>query len=196
VLDQAGHPTPDDALPAVLRCQALAGEVAPALARLERAIGALDEEDLVQLLTQLGDVAIARGQAPAAAAWWERQLPALLAAYPASYDLLLARFKVLAAAQVEPETLVAAADALVKANRKNARHDLGREPIWRIAAEDPGELLDTAQAAERIGRSPAFVSKRLEAGTIPVHRQGEQVRIPARGLLAWKAVMDAHRLLD
>jgi len=195
-IEASGAMVESTALPAVLRCQALAGEVEPAFARLERGIGTIEDEDLVQLLMQLGDVAIARGRAPAAAAWWQRLLPALLAAYPASYDLLLARFKVLAAAQVEPAALVAAADALVKANRKNARHDLGREPIWRVAAEDPGELLDTAQAAELVGRSPSFIAKRLEAGTIPVHRQGEQVRIPKRGLLAWKAVVEAHRLLD
>ena len=195
-LELMGATLDSAALPPVLRCQALAGEVEPAFARIVRGLGTIKEEDLILILTQLGDVAIARGCAPAAAVWWQRQLPALLAAYPASYDLLLAHFKVLAAAQVEPLALVAAADALVKANRKNARHDLGREPIWRVAAEDPGELLDTAQAAELVGRSPAFIAKRLEAGTIPAHRQGEQLRIPKRGLLAWKAVVDAHRLLD
>jgi hypothetical protein len=195
-LERAGMAIPAESLPALLRSQALAGDIAGALARLERSIGAMDEEEMVQLLLQLGDAAVSRGQAPASAAWWERTLPALLAAYPPSYDLLLARFKVLAAAQVEPAQLVAAADALIAANKKNARHDLAREPIWRVAAAEPGELVDTAQAAELIGRSPAFVAKRLDAGTIPIHRQGDQVRIPKRGLLAWKAVVEAHRLLD
>jgi hypothetical protein len=101
---------------------------------------------------------------------------------------------------VPGERLVEAADALVAANRKSARQDLTREPIWRVTVA-PGNLLDTTAAAEVIGRTPAFVAKRLEQGTIPFHRsvvdgQSDQVRIPEGALRAWLAVMQAHKLLD
>jgi hypothetical protein len=92
--------------------------------------------------------------------------------------------------------LLPAAAALLAADRKSGRHELTREPIWRVTVEDPGELLETAAAADLVGRSPAFIAKRLEQGTIPTQRLEDQVRLPRQALLAWKAVMDAHKLLD
>ena len=66
---------------------------------------------------------------------------------------------------------------------------------------DPGVVLETAAAAEVIGRPVAFVAKRLENATIPLHRQSvtgqsDQVRIPDGALRAWLAVMQTHKLLD
>jgi hypothetical protein len=93
------------------------------------------------------------------------------------------------------------AAALFAANRKSARQDLAREPIWRVVVRQPGVLLDTTQAAAVVGRSTTFLAKRLENRTIPYHRtndgvQGEQIRVPEQALVAWKAVIDEYKLLD
>jgi len=113
-----------------------------------------------------------------------------------SYDLARAIVTLLAAAMAPAGELITAAERLIARDRKSARHDLTREPLWAVVRSDPGELLDTAQAAAAIGRSTTFVGRRLEQGTLPSHRQGEQLRIPKDALMAWKAVLDHFRLLD
>ncbi|MBA3684425.1 MAG: hypothetical protein H0W72_04205 [Planctomycetes bacterium] len=195
-LERAGKKIPTARLAPAIRCGLIGGEVADVLPRLEALIGQAEEEDVVHLLTHLADAAIARGMPQAAGDWFATRLDRLTAAYPASYDLLLPLFRLRAAAGVDAAELLATAQRLVKANRKAARHDLTREPIWRVTAPEPGEVLETAAAGDAIGRSPAFIVKRLEQGTIPSVRQDDQVRLPARALRAWKAVMDAHQLLD
>lgn len=185
-----------EVLPAVLRCVALGGDPGTAFAHLAKHIGDLDDEDLVHCLHQIGDVAIARGEADRSVAWLDANIAALGKALGDAYDLQLVRFKALAASGAAADRLVAAAGELIAADKKSARHELTREPIWRVTAADPGEVVETAAAADLIGRSPAFVSKRLDQGTIPTVRDGDQVRLPRQALLAWKAVMDAHALLD
>lgn len=194
---QAGKAVPAAHQPAVLRVRALAGDPAAAFAGLNAVLATIDDEEaLVTLVLQLGDAAIMQGKAADAAAWHSAATAALEQRFPRFYELRLARFKVLAGQGTDGSGIAAAADALVEAHRKNARHDLSREPLWRVTTSDPGELIDTAQAAELVGRSPSFIAKRLEQGTIPLHRQGDQVRLPKTALLAWKAVMDKHKLLE
>jgi len=197
MIAQAGMKIPVVHQPAVLRVRALAGDPSAAFADLQAVLATIDDEEaLVTLVLQLGDAAIMQGKARDAAAWHSAAASSLEQRFPRFYELRLARFKVLAAQGSDGAGIVAAADALVEAQRKNARHDLSREPLWRVTTPDPGELIDTAQAAELVGRSPSFIAKRLEQGTIPLHRQGDQVRLPKTALLAWKAVMDKHKLLE
>lgn len=197
LLEQMGKILPAAHGPAVLRVRAVAGEVAAAFAGLDRVIAGIeDEEALVTLVLRLGEAAIAQGQAAVAVTWHAAAAAALEQRFPRSYELRLARFKVVAAHGLDSAAIIAAADGLIEAQRKNARHDLSREPLWRVTSPDPGELIDTAQAAELVGRSPTFIAKRLEQGTIPLHRQDDQVRLPRLALQAWKATMDKHKLLD
>ncbi|MFW5845872.1 MAG: hypothetical protein ACOCXJ_06570, partial [Planctomycetota bacterium] len=112
------------------------------------------------------------------------------------YEAALARLRCLAAAQAPAAELIPAVELLKQADRKAFRHDLNREPLWAVVQEDPGELLDTAAAARRIDRSASFVAKRLEQATIPVTRMDGQLRVPARGLDAWYALMCHFGLLD
>jgi hypothetical protein len=181
----------------VARCCFAAGDLERGGAVIERlAAGGLDGEDVVELVHHFAQAAL-RVQTPAvAAAWLERRLPSLEQAIGRSYDLMLALFKLHAAAQAPSEILLTTAHALAERDKKSFRHDLTREPLWIVREADPGELLETADAAAVIGRSPNFVAKRLEQGTMPCHRSGDRLRIPAKALSAWKAVMDAHKLLD
>lgn len=196
-MEQAGVALAIAHQPAALRVRALSGDLAGAFAGLSAVLARLeDEEALVTLVLQLGDAAIAQGQAAVAAAWHAQAAAGLEERFPRFYELRLARFRVVAAHGVDAAAITAAANGLVEANRKNARHDLSREPVWRVTTVDPGELIDTAQAAELVGRSPTFVAKRLDQGTIPHHRSGDQVRLPKAALMAWKSVMDQHKLLD
>ncbi len=192
----------------LVRCHLLAGETERAGAMVEViAAPVLKGDDnaddvvdaLVDAVTRLTDTAVAHGSAADAAAWLAHRLPAWDQALGGSYELRLALVRLHAAAG--SAGLVEAAAQLVQRNRKSARHDLTREPIWQVTspAEDG---LDTVAAAEVIGRSPAFVAKRLEQRTIPFQRldaaagQPSAVRLPRAALLAWKQVMDSHRLLD
>ncbi len=191
---------------ALVRCHLLAGETDRAGALIDSlAAPMLTGDDdaaadaLVDAVTRLADAAVAQGQSAASATWLAQRLPAWDQALGGSYELRLALVRLHAAAG-DPQ-VVAAAARLVQRNRKAARHDLSREPIWQVtAATDDG--LETAAAAEAIGRSPAFVAKRLEQRTIPFQRldaaagQAQAVRLPRAALLAWKQVMDAHQLLD
>ncbi len=181
----------------LVRVQLLGGEPAAAGEGIDALIRAdgVDEEGLIDLLTAFVDGAIRAGQTVPAAAWLAQRLPAWSQALGGLYDLPLALIRLQAAAGVGTAELLPSARLLSAANRKAARNDLTKEPIWQVVA-DPGELLDTARAAERIGRSTSFIAKRLDARTIPCNRQGDQVRLPARALDAWKAVMDEFKLLE
>jgi hypothetical protein len=186
----------------VARCHLVAGEAEASSRRLDRLLHEdADSDALAELTAHLADAAIKQGHPQAAAAWLEHFVPRFEALFGTCYELRLARFKLLAAAGAPAEALLAAAGTLFAANRKSARQDLTREPIWRVVAADHGPLIETGAAAELIGRSPTFLAKRLEQGTIPFHRQAvaghaDQVRIPEHALRAWKTVMDAHQLLD
>ncbi len=191
-----GAAIPATAQAAIVRCVALGGEPGAAFARLGGCFQAFADEELVQLLHRLTDVAVARGEGAQAATWLAKHAQPLIDHIGDSYDVLATRFQALASTGAAAEVLVPVAAALLAADRKAARHELTREPIWRVTVAEPGELIDTAAAADVLGRSPSFIAKRLEQGTIPTVRQDDQVRLPRQALLAWKAIMDAHKLLD
>jgi hypothetical protein len=159
-----------------------------------------DADNLAELVVHLSDAAIRTHMPVAAAAWLETFVPRFEELFGKCYELRIARFKLLAAPAASQEQLLSAAEALMSANRKSARQDLTREPIWRVMV-DAGELLETSAAAAIIGRNATFVAKRLEQGTIPFFRQQvagqtDQIRLPAAALQAWHAVMMAHKLLE
>jgi hypothetical protein len=180
----------------------LAGEEQGAIDALDRLLGAeADADALAELAVHLADAALARGQLQAAASWLAVFTPRFEALFGSCYELRLAAFRLLAGAASPTLGLLAGAASLLAANRKSARQDLTREPIWRVVVADPGRLLDTTEAAALIGRSTTFLAKRLENRTIPYHRtndgvQGEQIRVPEQALVAWKAVIDEYKLLD
>lgn len=181
----------DSGLTLAARCHLLAGNGARAIALLDRLLhDDADADALAELTVHLTDAACRHGQAREVGTWLSAFLPRFEQRFGTCYELRLAAFKIAAAAMALPDALVASAKRLMEANRKSARLDLTREPVWRVtvpvAAED---LLDTATAAALIGRDPGFIAKRLEQGAIPAVQQGEQVRIPRPALLAWQAVM-------
>ena len=194
--EDGGVAIPAAAQAAIVRCVALGGEPGAAFSRLAVCFREFPDEDLVQLLHRLTEVAVARGEGAQAAIWLATHAQALIDHIGDSYDVQAARFKALASTGAAADVLVPVAAALLAADRKTARHELTREPIWRVTVADPGDVIDTAAAADLVGRSPAFIAKRLEQGTIPTVRQDDQVRLPRQALLAWKAIMDAHKLLD
>ncbi len=186
-----------DDLAAVARCRLLAGEWREAGALIEAAVAAgLQDEELVDLIGHFATAAARANDALDAAEWLEARIAPLEETTGRCYDLTRALFTIQAAAQAPTDRLLATAALMLARDKKSFRHDLTREPVWAVRAGEPGDLLDTAAAATAIGRSATFVSKRLEQGTIPSYRQGEQVRIPARALASWKALMDAHKLLE
>lgn len=181
---------------ALCRCHLVAGESAAACARLAACADAGGGETAIDLLDSLATVTAARGGDTQVAAWLAGDGAVLAQRLDCAYDVALARVRILAAAGVDAAALLPAAEALITADRKLARQALTREPLWQVTTGDPGELLDTAAAAELIGRSPAALAKRLEARTIPCHEQAGQIRLPRRALVAWQQVMAAHGLLD
>lgn len=186
-----------DDLAAVARCRLLALEWREAAEVIERASAAeLGDEETVELIAALAETAARSGHGADAAAWLEPRIAAFEERIGKCYDLARALFRMRASAQAAPEQLLAATALMFARDKKSSRHDLTREPVWAVRGGDPGELLDTAAAATLVGRSPTFIAKRLEQGTIPSHRAGDQVRIPARALAAWKAVMEGHQLLE
>ncbi len=203
----AGREVSADDVELLIRCQLLAGEAAAAGQGIDVLIraGEADEDLVIELVNAFADGAIRSRQALPAAQWLVGHLPAWNAAMGGLYDLPLALLRMQAAAGVAAEDLLPTARLLVTANRKAARNDLTKEPIWEVVAE-PGELLDTVAAAQVVGRSTSFIAKRLEARTMPWHRHDhqrtaesasiDQVRIPARALAAWVAVMNELKLLD
>lgn len=181
---------------AVCRCALLAGDTAGACAALAACAAAGGEEQVVELFDALAGSAAARGGDAAAAAWLAGAGAAIAARIGCAYDAALARVRLAAAAGAGADELRPAVDALVAADRKLARQALTREPLWQVTAADPGELLDTAAAAELTGKSPTALAKRIEARTMPCHEREGQVRIPRRALAAWREALAAHALLD
>lgn len=186
-----------DELELLVRIQLLAGDAVAAGQGLDALIRSddPDEESVIELLSGFVDGALRAGQALPAAAWLEGVYEAWNEHLGGLYDLPLALVRLHAGAGQGPDALVPAARRLWQANRKAARNDLTKEPLWLVLA-DPGELLDTAKTAERIGRSTSFVAKRLEARTMPWSRSGDQVRIPVQALAGWQAVMQEFGLLE
>ncbi len=181
---------------ALCRCHLVAGESIAACTRLAACAAAGGEETVIDLLDSLATNTAARGGDPLVIAWLTSDGTAMGRELGCMYDVALARLRILAAAGGDADALRPAVDALIAANRKLARQALTREPMWQVKASDPGELLDTAAAAELTGRSPAALAKRLEARTIPCYEQAGQVRLPRRALIAWQQVLSAHGLLD
>ena len=186
-----GRCDPDDTA-ALARCHLLAGEADHGL-RLLTVLADADPEIAVEVAQAAADAAIGAGRPAATEDALARLAPAIEARLGRCYELRLLLVRLRAAAG-DPRVVEAARD-LVAADRKHARQDLGREPIWRVVVADPGSLLDTAAAADRLGRSPQFVGKRLDAGTIPHHRDGDRLRLPETALLAWKAIVEEHGLI-
>lgn len=188
-----------DQLLVAARCHLLAGEIDPACTALARLLADYEPEDeqLAVAVEQLAQAAIARHRPERALRFFTEQAEALDGILGGIYELALPRFKVTAASMADAARLIAAAEGLQRADRKAFKHDLNREPLWRCAVEDPGEVLDTGEAADLLDRSITFVAKRLEQGTIPFHRSAQgELRIPKQALLNWKAMMDHFQLLD
>lgn len=186
-----------DALFQLARCALIAGEADTACLLMQRLLadGEVEDEALAVFLEQLTDTAIAKDLAAPALAFVRAHREQLAAILGGAWELALPVFRLHAAAEVSTEELLAAAEALQKADRKSFRHAMGREPLWRVGAP-VADLIDTQEAANLLERSVNFVAKRLEQGTIPFRRDGEQVRIPRGALLRWKAVMERHSLLE
>jgi len=181
------------------RCRCLAGEVETAAEVAgELLLGQECEDELLAgLLDALVDAAIAERRPDLAATFFDRHRAGIDAVLGGIYEREIAEFRALVASQAGPDRLVVAAQALRRADKRSFRHDLNREPLWEIAIADPGPGLEVDEVAERLDRSVNFVSKRLDAGTIPWFRDEEgETRIPERGLAAWKAVVDEFGLLD
>lgn len=181
---------------ALCRCHLVAGEAAAACSSLAACVAAGGEETVVDLLDALATVTASRGGDVVVADWLAGEGTALGERLGCRYDVALARVRILAAGGVDADALRPAVQALIAADRKLARQALTREPLWQVTTADPGELLDTATAAELIGRSPTALAKRLEARTIPCHEQAGQVRLPRRALLAWMQVTAEHGLAE
>lgn len=196
-----GKKLDEDAAVLIARCHLVAGEAEAAAGCLDHLLtGDADADGLAELVVHLGDAAIRQGIPVPAAAWLDTFIPRFEALFGICYELRIARFKLMAAAAVPTGRLLDAANQLFAANKKSARQDLTREPIWRVVV-DAGTTLETGVAAEVIGKPVTFVAKRLEQGTIPFHRQvvagqPDHVRIPEGALKSWLAVMQAHKLLD
>jgi hypothetical protein len=178
---------------ALCRCRLVAGEFAAATGELAACAAAGGDSASVELLDLLASLVCRAGGSSEVAAWLAAPSGALA---DLAYDVALTRVRILAAQGVGEELLRPGVAALITADRKMARQALTREPLWQVTATDPGELLDTASAAELLGRSPTAIAKRIEARTMPVHAADGQVRIPRRALEAWRAVLNEHRLFD
>ena len=180
----------------IARCALAAGFLPVACQSLAACAAAGGEEAVIELFDALATTACRLGGDLATETWLAGTGGEIGRTLGCAYDAALARLRVTAAAGAGEDRLRPAAEALIAANRKLARQALTREPLWQVLAAEPGEVVDTATAADLIGRSPAFVSKRLDARTIPFHVRDGQLRLPRTALLAWKAVLDAYQALD
>ncbi len=192
---------PED-LDLLVRCQLMAGSVIDAGQGIDALVqsGEFDEEGFIELITGFTDGAIAAeagtpGVIANAGAWLGERAAAWSETTGVDYDLWRAVLRLHTAAGVGPEVLLPVVERLWACNRKAARQDLTKEPLWQVMVADPGELLDTAAAAELTGRSTSFLAKRLESATIPFCKSGDQLRLPRPALSAWKAVMEQWQLL-
>ncbi len=174
---------------ALCRCRLVAGDLAAACGHITACGGG---DVAVEQIDALATVVCQSGGDAATAAW----LAGPAATLGCAYDVALARVRILAAAGVDAGGLAPAVDALVAADRKIARQALTREPLWQVTAAEPGELIDTATAADLLGRSPTAIAKRLEARTMPLHVRDGQVRIPQRAFDAWREVLGRHGLIE
>ena len=192
----------------LVRCQMLAGDIVAAVHGLDALIqtGELDEESFITLLnaTAEGSIAIEStvpGTLVGVSTWLAQRADAWAEATGVDYDLWRTLLRVQIGAGVGVELLLPTAEKLWAADRKTARQDLTREPLWQVlvapaADAADGGVMDTAAAADFLGRSTTFVVKRLEGGTIPWYRGAdESVRLPTATLAAWKAIMDQWKLL-
>jgi len=188
-----------DELLLAARCALVAWELDAAIGHIRHLLTEFEPEDeqVLHLLQHLAQVGTGLGRSREVVACLDQVYEHLddLFGGPC-YEVVLARFGCLTAAQGTAEELIAAGEALALADRKSFRHDLGREPLWRVTMDQPGEVIDTQEAAELVQRSPAFIAKRLEQGTIPTYLDGKELRIPRQALLAWQAVMTHFKLLD
>jgi hypothetical protein len=191
----------EDETVAVARCHLLANQPEAAAARLDQLLHAdADADAVAELVIHVSDAAIRTSMPIPAAQWLLAFTPRFEKLFGTCYELRLARVKLLAAAGVNADELLPAVRDLVSANKKSARQDVTREPIWRVVV-NPGELIDTTAAAAHINRSPTFIAKRLEQGTIPFHResqagQTDHIRIPQQALSAWFAALNEFKFLD
>ncbi len=181
------------------RCYALAGAIDESLAAATALFAEYEpeDEDVVVLIEALVKYACANNVPQAVADFLRQQWDELVAITGLCYELALPYFRAVAASGASSEALLQAAHTLEQADRKSFRHDLQREPLWYIHDVSADDLISVNEAAELVDRSIHFIAKRLEASTIPCHRNADgDVLIPRAGLLAWKKLMDHYSLLD
>ena len=73
---------------------------------------------------------------------------------------------------------------------------MNKEALWIVRTPPRGKTLETADAADLLDRSLNFMAKRIDSGTIPSYRDGDDVSIPETALQAWQAVVETFKLLD
>ena len=194
----AGTELSGDDLLYEMRCWLLASDLSSA----EQAGGELlreyepEDEELLKALEQFSVTAIRSREPQRVRAFFDTYADGIDDVLGGIYELELARFRAVAASAPGVEELQDAAERLQKSDKRSFRHTLNKEPLWVVTTEAPGELIDTAEAADRIERSITFVAKRLESATIPIYHDGDEIKIPAAALMAWKQVMDHFQLLD
>lgn len=188
-----GQRLDDAGMLVAIRCHMLAGDGAHAATLLDRLLhDDADAEALAELVDKLVTITCARGESFAMGDWLAAFVTRFESLFGTCYELRLAAFTATVAAMRPVEQQVAAAQSLMAANRKSARLDLTREPLWRVTVPvQSDDLLDPAAAAALLGKDVAFIVKRLDQGVMPTVQQGEQVRIPRPALVAWQAVMAA-----
>ena len=112
------------------RCCALAGELDAAINSLDHMLNDYepDEEELVPVCEQLGQVAVRSGQGQKLEACFAKHQESL----GASYEIALLRFKLLASSNSKADALMPAAQRLYDCDAKSCRHDLNKEAVWII----------------------------------------------------------------
>lgn len=155
-------------------------------------------DEMLPLLEELTDLGIRQGcglQVELCFAHYAESMQKLFCgAY--EYDIALMHFRALASAGVDATTLLLAAQRMHDADASSFRHDVNKEPLWRVSSKPQGRCLDTADAADLLDRSLTFMAKRIDNGTLPSYRQGEEVTIPEQSLLAWKRIVEHFHLLE
>jgi hypothetical protein len=184
-------PLNEDEIRLAARCHLLAGHGPRAAALLNHLLHEdADPDALAESAVHLTEAACAVGQGAPVGEWLAGFIPRFEEMFGTCYELRLAAFKALTSSLAPVDAVVAAAKTLIAANRKSAKLDLTREPLWRVLVPVvESDLLDTAAAAQLAGLEPYIVAKRLDAGTFPCVRDGERVRVPRAALETWQAVM-------
>lgn len=176
-----------------VRCRLLTGEVVAAGHALDRLAAGGNADDLGEVLAAFVDTVRRSPRAGEAAIWLAQRLPDWDAQLGEPYETAQALFRLQVAAQRPTEELLVSSALMAKRDRKSARQDLTREPIWEIV-EASGQLLDPTEAAQLAQRSTVAMVKRMESGTLPWTRKDGMVRIPAQALESWLAVLAAQGL--